>query len=182
MQRTTNSKSTTNNIIHDSFLAEKIELLIQKKYNITIPALLVEYLAIENVDFEVNDLKTFYTKFGDVVDFALKGKLSIVLYNTFFAAESCKEFLFNENNFKENMKQNFLVRWFDYEKDMGYLPSEMENLFETIHNRNMHNIQDNNKQNMINMMSTNINRLNNSNNGNNISNLNQTKIIKIKLI
>ena len=90
MQRTTNSKSTTNNIIHDSFLAEKIELLIQKKYNITIPALLVEYLAIENADFEVNDLKTFYTKFGDVVDFALKGKLSIVLYNTFFAAESCK--------------------------------------------------------------------------------------------
>ena len=176
MQSTT-SKSTTNKNNQDSIMAEKIELLIQQKYNITIPSLLFEYLAIENADFEVNDLKTFYSKFGEVVDFAIKGKMSIVLYNTFFSAECCREFLFNENNFKENMKQNFSVRWFDHEKDMGYLPPEMENLFESIHNRNICNIKDNNNNNkMINMINTNKNRLNNSNNGNNINNLNQNQI------
>jgi hypothetical protein len=177
MMQSTTSKSTTNKNNQDSIMAEKIELLIQQKYNITIPSLLFEYLAIENADFEVNDLKTFYSKFGEVVDFAIKGKMSIVLYNTFFSAECCREFLFNENNFKENMKQNFSVRWFDHEKDMGYLPPEMENLFESIHNRNICNIKDNNNNNkMINMINTNKNRLNNSNNGNNINNLNQNQI------
>ena len=176
MQSTT-SKSTTNKNNQDSITAEKIELLIQQKYNITIPSLLFEYLAIENADFEVNDLKTFYSKFGEVIDFAIKGKMSIVLYNTFFAAECCREFLFNENNFKENMKQNFSVRWFDHEKDMGYLPPEMENVFESIHNRNICNIKDNNNNNkMINIINTKKNRLNNSNNGNNMNNLNQNQI------
>ena len=177
MQSTT-SKSTTNKNNQDSITAEKIELLIQQKYNITIPSLLFEYLAIENADFEVNDLKTFYSKFGEVIDFAIKGKMSIVLYNTFFAAECCREFLFNENNFKENMKQNFSVRWFDHEKDMGYLPPEMENVFESIHNRNICNIKDNNNNNkIINIINTKKNRLNNSNNGNNnMNNLNQNQI------
>ena len=171
------SKSTTNKNNQDSITAEKIELLIQQKYNITIPSLLFEYLAIENADFEVNDLKTFYSKFGEVIDFAIKGKMSIVLYNTFFAAECCREFLFNENNFKENMKQNFSVRWFDHEKDMGYLPPEMENVFESIHNRNICNIKDNNNNNkIINIINTKKNRLNNSNNGNNMNNLNQNQI------
>ena len=176
MQSTT-SKSTTNKNNQDSITAEKIELLIQQKYNITIPSLLFEYLAIENADFEVNDLKTFYSKFGEVIDFAIKGKMSIVLYNTFFAAECCREFLFNENNFKENMKQNFSVRWFDHEKDMGYLPPEMENVFESIHNRNICNIKDNNNNSkIINIINTKKNRLNNSNNGNNMNNLNQNQI------
>jgi hypothetical protein len=177
MMQSTTSKSTTNKNNQDSITAEKIELLIQQKYNITIPSLLFEYLAIENADFEVNDLKTFYSKFGEVIDFAIKGKMSIVLYNTFFAAECCREFLFNENNFKENMKQNFSVRWFDHEKDMGYLPPEMENVFESIHNRNICNIKDNNNNNkMINIINTKKNRLNNSNNGNNMNNLNQNQI------
>jgi hypothetical protein len=177
MMQSTTSKSTTNKNNQDSITAEKIELLIQQKYNITIPSLLFEYLAIENADFEVNDLKTFYSKFGEVIDFAIKGKMSIVLYNTFFAAECCREFLFNENNFKENMKQNFSVRWFDHEKDMGYLPPEMENVFESIHNRNICNIKDNNNNNkIINIINTKKNRLNNSNNGNNMNNLNQNQI------
>ena len=109
-------KSTNNKNIQDTVIAEKIELLIQQKYNVTIPSLVFEYLSTENIDFEVNDLKTFYSQFGDVIDFAIKGKQSIVLYHTFFAAECCREFLLNENNFKENMKKNFLIRWFIYEK------------------------------------------------------------------
>ena len=167
----TSPKSTSNKNIQDSITAEKIEVLIQQKYNITIPALVFEYLSTESMDFEINDLKTFYTQFGDVIDFAIKGKLSIVLYNTFFAAECCREFLLNENNFKENMKENFLIKWFDYEKDMNYLPSEMENIFETIHNRNLNNI--NNKQKVITILNNNKNRINNSNNT--VNNINQNK-------
>ena len=176
----TNSKSTNNKNIQDSVTAEKIELLIQQKYNITIPSLLFEYLSTENMDFEVNDLKIFYSQFGEVIDFAIKGKLSIVLFKNFFSAECCREFLLNENNFKENMKDNFLIKWFDYEKDMAYLPPEMENMFETIHNRNLCNI--NGKQKVINLINNNNkNRINNPNNNNknninNINNLNQNKI------
>ena len=176
----TNSKSTNNKNIQDSVTAEKIELLIQQKYNITIPSLLFEYLSTENMDFEVNDLKIFYSQFGEVIDFAIKGKLSIVLFKNFFSAECCREFLLNENNFKENMKDNFLIKWFDYEKDMAYLPPEMENMFETIHNRNLCNI--NGKQKVINLINNNnTNRINNPNNNNknninNINNLNQNKI------
>ena len=149
------SKSTNSKNIQDSITAEKIELLIQLKYNITIPSLIFEYFTSENMDFEINDLKSFYSQFGEIVDFSIKGKLSIVLYKTFFAAECCREFLLNENNFKENMKKNFLVRWFDYEKDKHDLPSEMENLFETAHNRNLCNIKDNNKQKLRNIINNN---------------------------
>ena len=82
-----NSKSTNNKNIQDPFTPEKIEFLIQLKHNITIPSLVFEYLSSENIDFEINDLKSFYSQFGDVEDFTIKGKLSIVLYKTFFAAE-----------------------------------------------------------------------------------------------
>jgi hypothetical protein len=75
------------------------------------------------------------------------------------------------------MKDNFLIKWFDYEKDMAYLPPEMENMFETIHNRNLCNI--NGKQKVINLINNNNkNRINNPNNNNknNINNLNQNQI------
>ena len=174
MMQDSTSKSTNSKNIQDSITAEKIELLIQLKYNITIPSLIFEYLASENMDFEINDLKSFYSQFGEIVDFSIKGKLSIVLYKTFFAAECCREFLLNENNFKENMKKNFLVRWFDYEKDKHDLPSEMENLFETAHNRNLCNIKDNNKQKLRNIINNNNkNRIVSQNNNNSINSINQ---------
>jgi len=170
--QSTSSKSTNNKNIQDSVTAEKIELLIQQKYNITIPSLIFEYLSTENVDFEVNDLKNFYNQFGDVVDFTINGKMSIVLYDTFLSAECCKEFLFNENNFKENMKKKFSIKWFDYEKDKNLLPQQIKSQFETIHNQNICNIKELNKQNIIN---TNKNRLNNSNNNINNININQNQ-------
>ena len=165
-------KSTNNKNIQDSNTAEKIELLIQQKHNITIPALFFEFLSTENMDFEINDLKSFYTQFGEIVDFSIKGKSSIVLFKTFFSADACREFLLNENNYKNNMKNNFLIRWFDYDKDKSNLPPEMENIFETIHNQNLSNIKDN-KQKVINMINTNKNRMNNPNNNNNINNIKQ---------
>ena len=166
------SKPTNNQNIQDSLTAEKIELLIQQKYSVTIPSIVFEFLSTENLDFEVNDLKSLYSQFGEIDDFAIKGKLSIVLYKTFFSAECFKEYIKNEKNFKENMKKNFLVRWFDYQKDMCNLPPEMGSKVESIHNRNLVNIKDNNKQKVLNMITTNKNRINNSNNNNNLNNLN----------
>ena len=175
MMQGPNSKSVNNKNMQETVIAEKIEILIQQKYNITIPSLIFEYLSTEKNDFEINDLKSFYSNFGEVVDFSIKGKLSIVLFKTFFGAESCRVFLLNENNFKENMKKNFSVRWFDYEKDMNNLPPEMEKTFETFHNRNTCNIKDNSNQKIMNLMNTNKNRINNPNNNNNINNINSNQ-------
>ena len=174
MKQDPNPKSSNNNNMQETVTAEKIEILIQQKYNITIPSLIFEYLSKEKMDFEINDLKSFFSNFGDIVDFSIKGKLSIVLFKTFFGAESCRVFLLNENNFKENMKKNFSVRWFNYEKDMNNLPLEMEKIFKTFHNRNACNIKDNNKQKILNIMNTNKNLINNPNN-NGINSLNSVK-------
>ena len=176
MMTSPNTKSSSSKNSQDTVTAEKIEILIQQKYNIKVPSLILEYLTGENMDFDINDLKGFYSYFGDVIDFSIKGKLSIVLFKTFFEAESCRVFLLNENNFKDKMKKNFSVRWFDYEKDMNNLPPEMEKAFETFHNLNICNIKDkNNKQKIIDIRNSNKNRLNNSNNNNLNNNLNSNQ-------
>ena len=166
-----NLKMCNNPNIKEQILFEKIELLIQQKYNCTIPALFFEYLSQDSQDFEANDLKSFFIKFGEVCDFICKGKTSIVLYKHFIDAETCREFLMNENNFKENLKNNFSVRWFNYEKDS--IPPEIENKLEKIHNKNVCNIMDNNKSQIPNMMNnSNKNKINNGiNNKNNINNI-----------
>lgn len=69
--------------IKEPFMAENIELLLQQTHNVFIPAIVFEYISKKDVDFEINDLKNFYSSFGEVVDFIIKGKLSIVLYKTF---------------------------------------------------------------------------------------------------
>ena len=166
MEQNSGIKSTNNKDIQDPITAEKIELLIQKTHNITIPSIIFEYLSNENIDFEINDLKVFYSQFGEVVDFAIKGKLSIALFKTFFSANVCREFLLNENNFKKNMKKNFDVRWFNYEKDMSNLPSEMEKLFEEIHNKNLLNLKINN---LLNTNKINITNISNSGSSGNAS-------------
>ena len=79
MMQSPNSKTASNKNGQDTVTAEKIEILIQQKYNITVPSLILEYLSPENMDFEINDLKGFYSYFGDVIDFSIKGKLSIVI-------------------------------------------------------------------------------------------------------
>ena len=171
-----NLKTQNNSNMKDQITSEKIELIIQQKYNITIPALYFEYLSQENLDFDGNDLKSFFAKMGEVSDFFCKGKTSIVLYKNFIDAEVCREFLMNDNNFKENMKNNFSVRWFDYEKDM--VPAEMENKFEIIHKKNICNIMDNSKSKILGLINNaNKNKINNGINNNNINiplnNLNQ---------
>ena len=166
-----NQKVSSNKNNQEKAISEKIDMVIQLKYNITIPSLIFEYLPTEQMNFEINDLKSFYSYFGEVDDFFIKEKMSIVLFKTFFGAESCRMFLINENNFKENMKKNFSVRWFDYEKDLDLLPSEMEKTFEKYHNLNLSKLKDNNIQKVKNIMNTNTNK-SRINNTNNISNLN----------
>ena len=184
MDQASNLKNSNNKDIKDPFIAENIEILLQKMNNKTIPSIIFEYIANKDVNFEINDLKNFYASFGEVIDFIIKGKLSIVLYKTFFSANACREFLLNENNFKDNMKKNFIVRWFDYEKDISILPSEMKKIFMEIHNINLSNLKEDNfdakkniifdkKQNENKIKINNIN-LNNDINYNNIFNINNS--------
>ena len=155
-------KNSNNKDIKEPFMAENIEILIQKMNNKTIPSIIFEYISDKDANFEINDLKNFYTSFGEIIDFIIKGKLSIVLYKTFFSANACKEFLLNENNFKDNMKNNFLVRWFDYEKDISILPAEIQKIFKEIHNKNINNLKDNNfsEKNKLNFSKQNENKIN----------------------
>ena len=183
MKQSSSFKSSNNKDIKEPQMAENIELLLQQTNDVTIPAIIFECISNKDVDFEINDLKNFYSSFGEVVDFIIKGKLSIVLYKTFFSANVCREFLLNENNFKENMKKEFLVRWFDYEKDMNILPINIQKLFHDIHNKNVYNLRKNylNNTNCINPninpndylindinINDNINYINNINSINNI--------------
>ena len=184
MDQASNLKNSNNKDIKDPFIAENIEILLQKMNNKTIPSIIFEYISNKDVNFEINDLKNFYSSFGEVIDFIIKGKLSIVLYKTFFSANACREFLLNENNFKDNMKKNFFVRWFDYEKDISILPSEMKKIFIEIHNKNLNNLKEDNlvdKKNIIfdknqneNKIKINNINLNNDINYNNIFNINNS--------
>ena len=144
MKQSTCFKTSNNKDIKEPLMAEKIEIFIQQMNHITIPSIIFEYISNKDADFEINDLKNFYTSFGEIIDFIIKDKISIVLFKTFFSANACREFLLNENNFKENMKKNFVVRWFDYEKDMNILPNEMQNLYKEIHSQNIKNLKENN--------------------------------------
>ena len=155
MEESSSSKQS-NKDIKEPFMAENIELLLQQTNNVFIPAIVFEYISKKDADFEINDLKNFYSSFGEVVDFIIKGKLSIVLYKTFFAANACREFLLNENNFKDNMKNNFLVRWFDFEKDIYNLPGNMQEVFKEIQIKNIYKF----KNSIFNNSNTNTNMLN----------------------
>ena len=179
-----NSSSGNNKIIQDIVSPEKLEIFIQQKYNITIPSLIFEYLSEENIDFEINELKNFYSLFGEIIDFILKGKISIVLFKTFFSAERCRIYLLDNDNFKENKRNNFSIRWLDYDKDINIIPYENKKIFETFHNCNLiniKNIQDNNiQQNSKNINNTNkipISTYNINNNTNNNMNNNMNNII-----
>lgn len=107
----------------DNHMSQQIESLIQKQYNVFVPALIFEYRPTNNIrefcgwDFE--DLSEFFSHFGDIEILEIYGKLSIVVFKKFLDAYSCKEFLQNTSNFKDTEKDNFIIRWFTQE-DEGY--------------------------------------------------------------
>ena len=98
----------------------------------TIPAIVFEYISKDSSDFDYNDLKSFFSQFGAVDSFDLKGKTSIVLFKSFFSANVCHKFLSNENNFKNNMKNSFTVRWFKLENDDHLLSDELRQKYTLI--------------------------------------------------
>ena len=164
MEQEINEIIAHNNTIQEPLLSEKIELKIQKQNNITIPSIIFEYLSPENEIFELEDLKKFFNHFGEVLNITIIDKKSIILFKTFFIANICKEFLEKEACFKENMKKNFSVRWFDFEKDESLLPQKIKPIFNEINKNNIINIKRNSVDN--NIVNNQNNNTNNSNNNN----------------
>ena len=151
----------------DPIVSEKIELFIQQSENVTLPAIVFEYLSKDNTDFEANDLRNFYEQFGEIEDFELNGKVSVVMFKLFFAANTCREFLQNEHNFKDNMKKDFMVRWFNLNEDSELIPEELRCKYEQISQKNSVNLKQN-------ILSISLNNMNNNmmRNGNNMINNN----------
>ena len=117
-------------------LSSKIEKFIQESQGVTIPSIVFEYLSKEDKDFEYKDLKNFYVQFGEIDEFELNGKISIVLFKSFFAANVCREFLSNEHNFKDNLKKDFKVKWFEIEKDSELIDQKLLEKFHKIDEKN----------------------------------------------
>ena len=155
---------TPNQESQDPIVSEKIELFIQQSENVTLPAIVFEYLSKDNTDFEANDLRNFYEQFGEIEDFELNGKISVVLFKLFFAANTCREFLQNEHNFKDNMKKDFMVRWFNLNEDSELIPEEVRDKYEHISQKNSINL----KQNISSISLNNMNNNNMIRNGNNM--------------
>jgi hypothetical protein len=114
----------------DNQMSQQIENLIQKQYNVFVPALVFEYRPTHNIrefcGWDYEDLSEFFSHFGDIELLEIYGKLSIVVFKKFLDAYSCKEFLQNTSNFKESEKDNFIIRWFTQE-DEGHSSDIMRN-------------------------------------------------------
>ncbi len=153
----------------NQILYDKIEVFIQQTENIFIPAIIFEYLTKENIDFDGNDLFEFYEQFGDIEDFQLKGKISIVLFTTFFSVNTCKGFLENKNNFKDNINDDFKVRWFNYKNDFELLSEDTKQKYENIMMKNFFELK---KKSLIYFNDKSNNVLNNVNQNISINNSN----------
>ena len=147
MEQDIGQKMLNNKVISDQIMMNKIELFIQEVNNESIPSIIFEYTAVDNLDFELEDLKEFFFHFGEVLNIVINGKQSAVFFKTFFSANICKVFLENKENYRDNMNINFKVRWFDLNKDGHILPPEIKRLYEQANHKNIMNI---NKQNMMN--------------------------------
>ena len=135
---------TSQNIIKDKSLSEKIELKLQKDNKITIPSIIIELTEEQTGNFQMENLFSFFNHFGEVLNINIVNgeKKAIILFKTFFIAIICKKFLENERQFKEGKKCCIKVRWFDFEKDSNLLLREdIKTYFETIYYKNIVNIK-----------------------------------------
>ena len=140
----------------NSEVIEKIELFIQQHEYVSIPSIVFEYLSIESPDFDESDLIFFFEQFGEIEEFILNGKVCVVLFKTFFSANTCREFLNNEHNFINNMKKkDFSVRWFNLENDYKLINNETRNNYQQISIKNSFNLH-------TNLMSMTLNNINNN--------------------
>ena len=160
------------------FSLEKDYLSTCSDNNIAIPALILEHKIDDEISFDLEDLKQFYNKFGEVLNIIINGKQHIVLFRYFLSAKICKIFLEDEENYKSHMKNNFIVKWFDNERDSHLIPDEVKAIFENIKknniNNNMGNIGDvinyNNMPNPMNNFNLNFMQFNNNINNMNLIN------------
>ena len=129
------------NTIPNKIIDEKIELLIQQTYNVTIPSIVLKFISQDEENFEMSDFFNFYSQFGEVIKLLLYDKLSIVLYKNFFAANACLKFLQNENNFKVNMRKKIIVNWLNLDNININFPTDTQKLFTEIHNNNLNNLK-----------------------------------------
>ena len=133
------------NTIQDKSLSDKIELRLQKDLNVSIPSIILEYIHQNNEEnpgiFDLENLKSFFNNFGEVLNIVISDKKVIVLFKTFFIANICKEFLERQKHFYPGKKDSFKVRWFDFQKDNDLLIENLKRLFGEIYNQNIVNIK-----------------------------------------
>ena len=133
------------NTIQDKSLSDKIELRLQKDLNVSIPSIILEYIHQNNEEnpgiFDLENLKSFFNNFGEVLNIVISDKKVIVLFKTFFIANICKEFLERQKHFYPGKKDSFKVRWFDFQKDSDLLIENLKRLFGEIYNQNIVNIK-----------------------------------------
>ena len=116
-------------------IKKKEELSIKLMNNITIPAIIIEYIINDNLNFHLEDLKQFYARFGKVWNIINIGKQNIVLFQNFISAYICKIILENKESYKKKMNI-FAVRWFDINRDIHLISNDMKDFFLKISNHN----------------------------------------------
>ena len=122
---------------------KQIELFIQQNENVCIPAIIFEYCTSDSISFDEFDLYNFFEKFGEIEEFKVKQNMAIVLYQSFFSANTCREFLKNEHNFKENKNNKINVKWFNFQEDINLLPDSLKEKFYNIFMKNSVNLKTN---------------------------------------
>ena len=136
--------------------SDKIELAMKLTNNISIPALVLEYLINDNLIFNLEDLKQLFEHFGEVLYIVIKEKQSVILFKTFFSACICKIVMENKENYFENMNNNFIIRWFDLKQDAHLIPYQVKEIFVKISTKNLMMMNENNNSNKFNINKINI--------------------------
>jgi hypothetical protein len=134
----------TNNLDNENAITfQQIESFIQHNENVCIPAILFEYNTSEQIIFDEFDLYNFFEKFGEIIEFQFIKNSAIVLFRSFFSANTCREFLNNGHNFKDNQNNKINVRWFNLNKDIYLLPDFLKEKFYNIFLNNSFNLKSN---------------------------------------
>jgi hypothetical protein len=104
----------------DKNMLDQIEYLIQQQFQVFSPALVFEYKPT-NKEFggwDYDDLYEFFSHFGEIDTLEINARVALILFKTFMDAYTTREFLMNTENFKEQEKNNFNVRWYTNEDEV----------------------------------------------------------------
>lgn len=119
-----------NNI--DNQIWSDMEMLIQTKYQVFVPALYFEYkpanLSSDFKGWDYDDLWDFFSNFGEVDTLDINGRIAIILFKCFIDAYAALEYLKSSNNLKEEEKNNLNVRWYN-QRDESIIFQQAEQKF-----------------------------------------------------